>query len=129
MGIDVYLSWKSKTEEEGQSQITGFDINAGSVGYLREAYHGSPYATQILVPEAFDEAEKAHKPDGPSISAQKMRDRLPEVIASAIERGRLVYKEKLTEASPEVQSFVQFVELAERKEEETGEPCTVYASY
>ena len=54
MGIDIYMDWDNQTEEEKKAQLTGFDIGAGSVGYLREAYHGSPYATHYLVKEAFE---------------------------------------------------------------------------
>jgi len=57
MGIDIYAEWRGMTEEESNAQITGFDAAAGHVGYLREAYHGEPYATRVLVPEAFEQGE------------------------------------------------------------------------
>jgi len=57
MGIDIYAEWRNMTPEESNAQITGFDATAGRVGYLREAYHGEPYATQVLVPEAFETGE------------------------------------------------------------------------
>lgn len=41
------------TEHERRAQQTGFSVVHGHVGYLREAYHGEPYATRVLVPEAF----------------------------------------------------------------------------
>lgn len=62
MGIDIYAKWDGKTEAEYEAQITGFDTTAGSAGYLREAYHGGPYVTNWLMPEAFqvgDEREHA----------------------------------------------------------------------
>lgn len=56
MGIDVYAKWDGMTDEEQQAQYTGFSIVSGHTGYLREAYHGEPYATRVLFPECFDEA-------------------------------------------------------------------------
>src|SRR6266566_5106087 len=53
MGIDVYMKWKGQTEEEHKAQITGFSVMHGHVGYLREAYHGEPYATEVLFPEGW----------------------------------------------------------------------------
>lgn len=38
--------------DEKNAQITGFSINAGDAGYLRESI-GSPHAYSFLVPEAF----------------------------------------------------------------------------
>ena len=35
MGTDIYLSWDKQTEEEKKAQITGYNIEAGSKGYLR----------------------------------------------------------------------------------------------
>ena len=55
MGIDVYLKWDKMNDEDHKAQLgTGFQTDIGDTGYLREAYHGEPYATQMLVPEAFD---------------------------------------------------------------------------
>jgi hypothetical protein len=54
MGIDVYVRWRGQTHEEGKAQVTGFSIVSGHVGYLREAYHGEPYATKVMFPECWD---------------------------------------------------------------------------
>lgn len=125
MGIDVYLRWKDQTEPERKAQYTGFSVVAGAVGYLREAYHGGPYATEVLAPEGFqDDAPE----DGPQIPAAVLRERLPTVLATAMERAKIVYKEELADDSPVLRAFVDFVELAERKEKETGEPCRVLVS-
>jgi hypothetical protein len=124
MGIDVYMQWDGMTEAEKQAQITGFAIDKGETGYLREAYHGQPYATRLLVPEAF-EAEDAEA----NIPAAIMRERLPEVIKTAIRRGKKVYQEELTPRSPEVKAFTDFVNLATRKEKELGKPVKIIASY
>lgn len=175
MGIDVYLKWDGMTEKEKQDQVTGFDTTMGRVGYLREAYHGGPYATKMLVREAF-EAETCEA----EIPAAVMRERLTHVTEPArncddghhlaamfthvmrmmaemnggegpkVEGGPIapgitepmtveeaIY-ERCTRLYPEaglshfkevLKSFQDFVALAERKEKETGKPCTVYASY
>lgn len=126
MGIDIYTEWKGQTEEEKEAQITGFSIAYGHVGYLRESYHGAPYATQYLVAEAFD------SPEGQAqIPASVLRRRLPKTIRLAKERLRVVYNRKgaVSDDDPAIRSFADFVALCERKEAETGEPVTVIASY
>ena len=106
--------------------MTGFSVVDGHAGYLREAYHGEPYATRYLVAEAFESSSgKAEIP------ASVLRERLPETLRLAKERQREVYgrKGQIPDDDPEIQSFVDFVELCERKERETGEPVTIIASY
>lgn len=78
MGIDIYLKWPDMTEEDKQSQFTGMSTIHGNVGYLREAYHGGPYATKILCREAF-EAEKCEA----EIPAAVMRERLTAITEPA----------------------------------------------
>jgi hypothetical protein len=188
MGIDIYAKWAGQTEAEEEAQYTGFDTRAGHVGYLREAYHGSPYATRALLPEAF----AAQDEDGTPIPAATLRARLPTVAVVALLRAAQVYDEDdarrwlldnvqvepsfrqhdkserasdkmgdfvsalarifseevpaskgeqpsvpaLTEqqllaaaaAFPEVKSFVDFVDLCEIKERETGQPVAIYVS-
>lgn len=79
MGIDIYLEWDGMEEEEKSAQATGFSITSGNVGYLREAYHGGPYATRILVREAF-EAENCRA----QIPAEIMCERLTHVTEPAL---------------------------------------------
>jgi hypothetical protein len=124
MGIDIYAKWDRQTSSEAEAQITGFSVEHGHVGYLREAYHGGPYATRILVREAFDAEDHEAL-----IPAEVMRDRLPIVTAAVIARGKLIYHEELSVDSPEVRAFENFVELCARKEAETGKPCRIVASY
>lgn len=121
MGIDIYMEWNGMTEMEKKARMTGFSIYAGDVGYLREAYHGEPYATRALVPEAFAAEGKAVE-----IQAATLRSRLPEVLVLVRERSRKIYHERAAKA---VKAFVDFVELAERKEKETGHPVLIEASY
>jgi hypothetical protein len=123
MGIDIYASWNGMTKAERDARITGFSIEHGHVGYLREAYHGEPYATMVLVPEAFDLGRAP-------ISARTLRERLPQTLRAAEKREREVYHETDPAAIERVlQSYRDFVSLCERKEHETGEPCTIIASY
>jgi hypothetical protein len=121
VGIDVYLRWDGQTEEEQQAQYTGFSIVHGHVGYLREAYHGEPYATKVLVPEAF-------KDDEAEIPAATLRERLPAVLAVVEKRHTTVYDDSPESIAEFQQSYIDFVDLAERKEAETGKPVRVVVS-
>ena len=128
MGIDIYARWPGQTEAEAEAQVTGFSIAHGHIGYLREAYHGEPYATRVLAPEAFDRV--AH-PSGAPIPAKSLRERLPATLATATERQQLVYNEGPDNDTTRLvlQSFSDFVELCECKERETGQPCSIVACY
>jgi hypothetical protein len=128
MGIDVYLKWEGMTAEDERNQITGFSTVSGHKGYLREAYHGSPYATHVLFPECWEDSKGNH-PGEVEIPAATLRKRLPAAIKACIERARKVYHESVTADSPECKAFTDFVALAERKEKESGQPCRVYVSY
>jgi hypothetical protein len=175
MGIDIYASWRGQTDDERAVQMTGFSIEHGHAGYLREAYHGSPYVTKYLVAESFES-----KTSEAAIPARLLRERLPAAILLSMYRECKVYgngdpavisldngadallkslanifeneihdvshqafvsaltpesletAKRLIEAgalAPVHQSFVQFVELCERVEAQTGEPCLICASY
>lgn len=188
MGIDVYLQWNGMTEKEKARQITGFSPVVGEVGYLRESYHGGPYATHIFFREAFEAescmaeipaavmreridsvTEPARGCDGGHYFAQMMQkacdsldvpeeanvqeivntiaaevrtkiaaDGLPDKPATEPMTGReaiylrclRLYPNDGKQYADEVfESFKKFIALAERKERETGRPCTVVASY
>lgn len=188
MGIDIYLKWDGMTAKDKKQQITGFSTTAGKTGYLRESYHGGPYATHIFFREAF-EAESYEA----EIPAAVMRERMDSVtepargcdaghhfaqlmqqalnatdipedanpqeimaqISSAVrsqmqEEGvtcepttepmtgreaiylrclRLYPNDGKEYADEVLKSFEEFIALAEQKERETGQPCTVIASY
>lgn len=87
MGIDIYLSWKGMTKKEKQAQVCGFSVVHGHAGYLREAYHGGPYATKILVREAFESKTCKAK-----IPAVIMQERLWNVTEPArnVEGGDMI---------------------------------------
>ena len=104
MGIDIYAKWNDQTLEEKNEQVTGFSTAHGHVGYLREAYHGEPYATQFLVREAFQSE------DGTAyIPASILRERLPETLVIAEERERTVYgTSEKSDIDPVLQSFRDF---------------------
>ena len=149
MGIDIYMHWDDMTDDEKRAQYTGFDGTAGNVGYLREAYHGEPYATDTLVPEAFEWTEKiaalmesaetagSELPDdlidlltrGVPMQAETLRDRLGETVLVARERIDKVYPEMDPDtADLVVSSFISFVDLALAKQAE-GKNIYVYASH
>ena len=89
MGIDIYMRWDGMTEDDRDKQYTGFDATVGDVGYLREAYHGSPYATKYLVEEAFEDgAGDVHIP------AKELRKRLPLTKDIVIQRAKEVLEEE-----------------------------------
>ena len=122
MGIDVYLRWDGMTKEEEEAQYCGFQVDQGRVGYLREAYHGGPYATHVLLPEGFEAEGEV------SIPGKVLLERLPEAISAAIKRAREVYGEEVGEDSPVVRSLKDFVALALKLEAEGRNP-TIYVSY
>src|SRR3984893_15575344 len=110
MGIDIYAKWDGMTEAEEAAQITGFSIEHGHVGYLREAYHGEPYATKVLVPEAF-------KCGRTGIAADTLQKRLPDALHVAETRERTVYSETdANEIERVLKSYRDFVALCVRKE-------------
>lgn len=168
MGIDIYLKWAGMDEEDTKSQFTGMNPYRGETGYLREAYHGGPYATKILCREAFESdnceaeipaailrerlthvTEPARDCDGghlvASMFASLMQMTGAQVVGGPVQNGttqpmtveeavrerylRLYDDEGPEAAERAVQSFRDFVALAERKEAELGKPCTIYASY
>jgi len=124
MGIDIYAEWGGMTDAEHTAQVkAGWTVDNGHVGYLREAYHGEPYATKILVPEAFETGRA-------SIFAATLEQRLPAALAAAEQREREVYGvTDADEIGRVLGSYRDFVALCERKERETGVPCLIIASY
>jgi hypothetical protein len=123
MGIDIYAEWDGMAEPDKQAQIAGLSVVDGHVGYLREAYHGEPYATVELVGEAFVSGRAF-------IPAVVLRNRLPETLRLAERREREIYEVTDPEEIEAVlKSYRDFVELCERKENETGKPCLIIASY
>ena len=129
MGIDIYATWRNQSEGEHDKQAEAWlSAGAGDVGYLREAYHGEPYATRVLMPEAFD---LTTYPKGAPIPAVTLRERLPETLATVRMRQLLVYKEGADSENTKetLESFHAFVELCEAKERANGFPCMITASY
>ena len=85
MGIDIYAEWPGMTAKDHAVQITGCSIVHGHVGYLREAYHGEPYATRYLVAEAFATGSA-------EIDAATLAERLPAALKLAEQREREIYE-------------------------------------
>jgi hypothetical protein len=105
MGYDTYMAWEGQTEEEKEAQFCGASPAFGHVGYLR-----GPYARDL-----FEQSEPWETP----IPASDMRARLDEAL------------ETVKDTAPEewvdvyCASLTAFVELAERKEKETGKPVLI----
>lgn len=116
--VDEVIEVKSP----GQTCITQLSC-ADDDAHLREAYQGEPYATKVLVPEAYEETRSA-------IDAATLQKRLPAALAAAEQRERMVYRETDTAAIHRVlKSYRDFVELRARKQQESGHPCLIIASY
>lgn len=119
MGIDVYLSWDGMTEEEEKARYTGFDVWKGNLGYLREAYHGNPYATHVLISESWESQPE----DGFVISNAELMERMSEVLKAVMERCVDVYKEDdMFSIYKSMKSFADFVMLHGEKEKEGKHP-------
>jgi hypothetical protein len=73
----------------------------------------------MLVPEALERDAE--------VSAGLLRARLPLVLLAAEERQARVYQGRgdSAESRAVLKSFVDFVELCERKQRETGRPCRI----
>lgn len=80
MGIDIHAAWHGMTDEDKQAQIEArrkSSADMGHVGYLREAYHGKPFATHVLVRECFTaENNCSFIP----FWASDLRERLPRAV-------------------------------------------------
>ena len=125
MGIDIYAKWQGQKKREWQAQSDAWlSATDGSIGYLREAYHGEPYATEFLCAEAFA-SKKAFAP----IRAVTLRERLPKTLELVEERELTLYQSGELEIEKVKQSFRDFVALCEQKEKETGKPVMIVASY
>lgn len=122
MGIDIYLRWDGFTKKDYDKQITGYNVTVGRVGYLREAYHGEPYATQALVLENWKKQPRDENCSGGFecqccgfvIKNSTLKRRLPKVLAAATKRNLELYKGDMQKEV--VQSFADFVALHGEKE-------------
>ncbi len=103
MGIDVYLSWDGKTEEEQQAQYTGFSTVAGNAGYLREAYHGSPYATHALFPRDYWEITQEEADAGGKLAdIALLKSRLAQTVMVAAYRNHALYEQGIDQSYAEL---------------------------
>ena len=136
MGIDCY----NETAQGLIDKPKWLSTDSGDKGYLREAYHGSPYATHYLLKECFEIddvlGDLSGRDEGVEyeikvfIPAKLLRKRLPHTLAIVEERYINNYKDATKDNIEEAQkSFDDFVELAEKIEKREGKPCEFYASF
>ena len=113
------------SKKQKDRQITAFDTTMGRTGYLREAYHGEPYATEKLIPEA---RNKTLDPSNLQVPNRLLKQRLPSTIKAAIKREQTIYKAKnVTIKSPVVKSYIDFVALHEKLEKAGKKPRIFYS--
>ena len=125
MGIDIFAEWDKQSKSKRKTPLDAWLATVSAdIGYLRESYHGEPYATRFLFAEAFaSETGKAQIP------AETLESRLPMALKLVEERARKLYEATDEEVEQEKQSFCDFVELCARKEQETGEAMRIFAWY
>ncbi len=129
MGIDIYVKWEGQTTEERDKQITGFSIESGDVGYLREAYHGEPYATEYFVQEAFDDDKRSLDENGHvAIPSDVLLQRVPLAVDIHIQRHKEIYKQKVTKNDVSAKAFGLFAKFVQNLER-LGMKPKIYASY
>ena len=118
MGIDCYLEWKDKQ---------GYHFEAPY--YLRESYHGEPYATPVLFKEAFAVNDGNEESYRCRVDSEELETRLPEALNLTAERHFKIYShEGLESLKQSLQDIVDFVQ--EFKElEEIGEEPFIQVSY
>ena len=108
MGIDIFARWHGQSADERDEQRRAWlSIDAGGVGYLREAYHGEPYPSRFLCAEAFEAGQAA-------IAASLLRKRLPRTLELVEEREREVYKADAKAIAAAKQSYAGFCQRPRR---------------
>ncbi len=123
MQIDVFAQWDRMSFEDASAQLTGKFTHTSGAGYLQEPYHGEPYATKTLVPEAFRYGRAR-------IAAADLQKRLPDALHIVETRERLTAVTSADEAAIEKmqKEYRDFVALCAEKEDETGIPCLIVTS-
>ena len=125
MRIEICAQWDRMSMAEAAAQLSAkYYGDCGEVGYLCEPYYGEPYPIQALAPEAFRYGRAR-------IPASDLQKRLPDALhmvetrelCFSVSRAELAATERLQ------QQYRDFVALCARKEDETGIPCLIIASY
>ena len=91
---------------------------------LREAYHGSPYATHYFVQEAFED----DKYDGVAIPSDTLLERVPLAVDIHIQRHKEIYKEDVKREDKSARAFGEFAKLVQDLEKQGKNP-KIRASY
>jgi len=133
MGADIYLRWKDQTKEEEDAQITGFeeedaqitgfDVTCGKLGYLRGAYNG--HVGWDAIKQLFA-GIKEFPYDNWVVDIKILKNNL-----DILEKTLFVTKRQefysLNGKELEIQSYRDFVALAEKKFNEGKKPFVVFS--
>ena len=120
MTLKIKVWWRDPIEIEKDERNVFFGSD-GHRGLLRESYHGEPYATSDLVPEAMASGSA-------EIPAALLRERLPRVLELAEERQRRIYGDGDVQLDAAKRDHMEFVAFCERMEKRLGQPVTIIAS-
>lgn len=141
MGIDIYAEWGDESFHDRADREVGRPdykadretakkqsalIYSGANGYLRESYHGRPYATREFVREAFEAKDATAR-----IPASVLMGRLEKAAADTIQRYREVYdcEPRSEETLWQMRQFADFARKVAEIERETGVTPNIIASY
>ncbi len=116
MGCDIYLKWKGMTKGDKNNQIKGFDITIGRFGYLRGAYSGHVGYDAICILFADIEWEEDWKVDINLLKANL------KTLEKTLFKSRKKDFYSKDGKDLEIQSYKDFVKLAEKLIKERKEP-------
>lgn len=118
MGADIYLKWEGQTEEEEDAQIMGFAVTLGRYGYLRGAYNG--HIGWDAIQQLFDGIKEFPEEDW-IVDIKILKNNL-DILEKTL---FITHKEEFYSKDGkdfEIQSYRDFVALAEKKFNEGKKP-------
>ena len=126
MGIDLYVRWRGVIGLPPNLRVERVSMGPrGSRAYLMQPSHRDPYALEYLVPECFKDTRRKEC----RVRVETLLGRLPQVVAVAERRERVLYGSSDSDIADLVQYFRDFVLLCGLVQSETGAPVTVGVSY
>jgi len=126
MGTDVYMEWKGKSKEDEKKQYTGYDINAGDVGYLRASIGMSRENSvlRVLFNKKFWESSKALRFEFTEKGFERLQILGLYYLMSAI-RGEKINNPQLEEQQAQGERVIQMLKKLKWKDSQivTSESC------